>query len=108
MGKLLNPTRIINGRKAIVTINNDTLQIEWAGLEIGKRFKLVRKVDGGEVAYYFTPSRIEPTAEGSEFAWVTGKRVNGRGNPIDQITHLHCPEGERMELIHTSMVRGSK
>lgn len=87
-------------KNATVTLHADTFQTQWNGVEIGKRFK----VDDNGDRYYFVASRIEPTADDSEFAWVTGTRVNGRGKPIEQITHRHCPDGERMELIHVSMI----
>lgn len=53
----------------------------------------------------FMASAIEPTAEGSEYAWVTGMWVTASGKPSKQIFHQHCPPGERMELVHISTVQ---
>lgn len=103
MGKVLNPAKTISGRKATVTLNGDTLKTAWNGVEVGKRFKVQRD---GERAYYFIADSIEPTAPDSEYAWVKGTRVNSKNAPvIGQISHLHCGEGKREELIHVSMVK---
>lgn len=104
MGRKLNPAKT-PGRIATVTLNAVTLMTEWGprSIEVGKRFKVNRKAT--EEVYYFIASKIEPTAPDSNCAWVTGKRVNARGDVRkDMMTHLHCPEGERMELIYVGMV----
>ena len=104
MGRKLNPAKIPAGKLATVTLNAETLKTEWGSqsIEVGKRFKVTRE---GEKPYYFVASVIEPTAPDSDYAWVTGERVNARGVRIEsQITHRHCREGERMELIHVGMV----
>lgn len=109
MGKVLNPAKPVNGRKAVVTINPATLVTSWHGIEVGKRFKVTRQ-DGIESAsYYFIASAIEPTAPDSDYAWVTGTRVNGRGaTHPSHVSHLHCGENARQELVHVSMVKGGK
>lgn len=105
--KVLNPDKPIRTAPAIVTLNGDTLMTQWNGIEVGKKFKVRRPTSktGSEV-YYFMPTSIEPTREDSPCAWVRGVRVNGRGNPVAQITHMHIFDGEteREELISAEMI----
>lgn len=54
--------------------------------------------------FYFLVTAIDPTRKGGDFAWVQGKRVTAAGKPVDQISHLHCPEGERKEFLHIDRV----
>jgi hypothetical protein len=57
----------------------------------GKRFRL---------------STVEPTREGSDFAWLTGRYItNGGRTTKGMISHLHCPEGERQEFVNIDSVR---
>jgi hypothetical protein len=70
----------------------------WARVEAGsvvlvggKRFRL---------------STVEPTRDGSRLAWLTGLYVTNGGKPArGHLSHAHCPEGERMELVNIDQVR---
>ena len=93
--------------KATVTLNGGTLNTEWNGIAVGKRFRITRddKNPNYRERYWFVASKIEPTYEGSDYAWVTGVRVNGRGAILaKQIFHRHLMGSERQELIHVNMI----
>lgn len=60
--------------------------------------------EGAGRPFYFLVSNVEPTRKGGDFAWVVGKRVTAAGKPTEQISHLHCPEGERTEFLSIARV----
>lgn len=70
----------------------------WANVKVGVVFMIDRK--------RFRASAIEPTRDGSPLAWLTGQYVTAQGKPSpNQISHLHAPEGERVELVDIERVR---
>lgn len=85
-------------QRASKTKHQPAIAGPWGSVKIGVVFMLGSK--------RFRASAIEPTREGGEFAWVTGRYVTAQGKPSpSQITHLHCPKGERMELVDIDDVR---
>jgi len=83
---------------ALMVLGAEPAEDLWANVRAGSVILIGNK--------RFRPSAIEPTRDGSSLAWLTGLYVTTTGKPSKgHISHAHCPEGERMELVNIEHVR---
>lgn len=76
----------------------------WAEIKPGTMFRVASDPEAGVRAYYFLVTKVVPTRDGGEFAWVDGYRCSSKGRRTTQIEHAHCAPGERRELHNISLV----
>lgn len=96
-------SRVIKKRRAaVVPAEAETPEVKaWSQVKAGSLLTVgARK---------FLAMTIDPTRKGGEFAWVTGYWMSRDGKKrTQQISHLHCTNGQRMELMNIGLVQVSK
>lgn len=97
-------SRVIKQRRKAAAVPAETQTPEvtgWAQVKSGSLLIVgARK---------FLAMTIDPTRKGGEFAWVTGYWMSRDGKKrTQQISHLHCTNGQRMELMNIGLVQVSK